>query len=51
MARGRQPGERRIDLDQEGAEMALHAVELGGEVADVADLHLLGLDPGRSSAP
>ena len=44
---GRQAGERRIDVDEKGAEVPLHGVELGGEVADVADLDLFGLDAGR----
>ena len=47
---GRQAGEGRIDVDQERAEMALHRVELGGEVADVADLDLLRLDAGGLEA-
>jgi hypothetical protein len=35
-----------VHLGEERAEMALHAVELGGEVADVRALDLLGRDPG-----
>ena len=42
------PREGRIDVDQEGAEVALHGVELGGEVADVADLDVLRARPVAS---
>ena len=35
-----------MHLGEERAEMALHAVQLGGEVADVGALDLLGRDPG-----
>jgi hypothetical protein len=41
---GRQPGERGIDVHQEGAEVTLHRIELGGEVADVPHLDLLRRD-------
>ncbi len=38
---GGQAAERGVDLDEERAEVALLAVELGGEVADVPDLDVL----------
>ena len=44
------PEKRRIDVDEEGAEVALHRVQLGGEVADVADLDVLRLDAGGLEA-
>ena len=49
---GGQPAERRVHLDEERAEVALHAVELGGEVADVARSRSPRVrSPVRSSAP
>ena len=42
MAHGRDARERRVGLDEERAEVALHAVQLGREVA-----HMGGIDVGR----
>jgi hypothetical protein len=50
VAGGRQSRQRRIDVEEERAEVALHRVQLGGEVADVADLDVLRLEPGGLEA-
>ena len=47
VARGRQTGERRVGLDQKCSEMPLHRVELGGEVADVTNLDVTGINLSR----
>ena len=35
-----------MGLQQEGAQVTLHRVQLGGEIADVAGLHVAGLNAG-----
>ena len=44
VAPGRKAAEGRVDLGEERTEVALHAVELGGEVADVRALDLVRRD-------
>ncbi len=47
MPRRRHPGEAGIELGEEGAQVALHAVELGREVAHVGALDLVRLQRRR----
>ena len=50
MARGGQAVEGGIHQAEEAAEQALAREELADEVADVAGLDVLGLQPGRGQA-
>src|SRR5258706_509282 len=50
VAARRQAGKRRVGVDEERAEMPLHRIQLGGEVADVPDLDLVWLDAGGCQA-
>ena len=44
MARGRDAGELRVDLEKERVDLALLAIKLGGEIADMCGLYLVRLD-------
>src|SRR6185436_3020121 len=46
VTRGGQAREARMDRGEEAAQLALAAEKLGDEIADMRDLHLLGLDAG-----
>src|SRR5262245_41458463 len=51
VSRRRQARETRVDINQESSEMALHGVQLRGEVADVAYFDVLWVDTGSLQAP